>query len=63
MESTRRGIHTIKSRKTGKTYEVCKMRTEDSFFLSVYHYRQSEISEWRSLHVDTLAECRRELNA
>jgi hypothetical protein len=48
--------------KSGKVYELRKIRTEDSHWLPVYHYRRKGDTEWRSLSADTLAEARAALN-
>ena len=56
--------HTMTSKTTGKVYEVRKMRTEESFWLSTYHYRRAGDWQWQSLGgLDTLAQCRAELHA
>lgn len=55
--------HRLTSKTTSKVYEVRKMRTEDSFYLPVYHYRREGDTEWKSLHADTLAQARAELHA
>jgi len=44
--------------KSGKVYEVRKMRTADSFNLPTYHYRRLGDLVWRSLSADTLSEAR-----
>ena len=56
-------IHRITSNKTGKEYEVAKLRTEKSFRLPVYHYRRVGDDEWGAMDVDTLAEAREQLNS
>ena len=54
--------HLITSKTTGKVYAARKMRTEDSFYLPVYHYRLLGDTELRSLSADTLAQVRQELH-
>jgi hypothetical protein len=60
-------IRQITSKRTGKVYQVRKLRTQESHNLSVWHYRRAGDvgpGSWqpvRSRHGDTLAAVRKEL--
>jgi hypothetical protein len=53
----------IRSATSGKVYEVRKMRTPSSHYLSTYHYRRLGDDSWQSLSLDTLAQVRTALHA
>jgi len=60
-------IHRATSKTTGKQYEIAKLRTPDSHYLPVWHYRRVGDRAWTTFlareRVETLADAKKALHA